>query len=124
MLETICEQQTIRRNRRAMALDLAAAVRGLHAAKDVIVQAELRRSQHRLGGLTPDQHQALQLLLSRIANKILRPVFRRMKRAADQGDLETVARICEHFGVTPLPLVPALEESSTLPHREPEMIVA
>jgi len=124
MIETICTQEAICRNRQAMALELAAAIRGLRAAKDVIVQAELRRSQHRLGALTPDQHQALQLLLSRLANKILRPVFRRMKRAANQGDLETVSRICEHFGVTPLPLVPALEESGTLPHREPEMIVA
>ena len=112
MNEMIVAQGTIRYHQLAMALDLAAVVRGLQAAIDGIVQAELRRFQGRLRTLSLDQHQALQLCLSEIAIKILDPLIRSLKEAAYNGDSEKAARICALFNLAPLLLMQAREDES------------
>jgi len=117
-------QHTIRHPRRAIPLDVALAVRGMQAAMDAIVRTELRRSQHRLRSLTPDQQQAIQLLLRGIANKLLHPAIRSLRQAAEQGDSETIAAQCEIFGVEPLPPTRAGEhESSTFALDQPDLMI-
>jgi glutamyl-tRNA reductase len=90
-------QEMIRYRRPAMALDVAPAVRGLQATADALVQTELRRFHSRLRALTPEQRKAIRPLLQEMANKILFPVIRSLKRAAEQGDSERVAMICTLF---------------------------
>jgi glutamyl-tRNA reductase len=120
----ILVQETIGQHRQAMALDVASAVRGLQTAMDAIVQTELRRSQYRLRTFTPDQQQAIRLLLRGIANKILHPAIRSLKQAAQRGDSESIARICELFGVAPLRLMQAREyESGTFALDQPDLMV-
>jgi glutamyl-tRNA reductase len=103
-------QETVRYRRRGMALDEAHAVRTLQAAIDAIVQAELMRFQSRLRTLTPDQHEAVQLLVRGMASSILHPAVSRVEQAAQQGDSRTVARICGLFGAAPLPPIQARED--------------
>lgn len=92
---------------REMALDEAAAVRGFQALIDNTVQMELRRFQSGLRTLTPDQRQAIQLLLRGIANRILHLAVPNLTRAAREGDSEAVAKICELYGIAPLALMRA-----------------
>ncbi|HUN86451.1 MAG TPA: hypothetical protein VMU48_18875 [Terracidiphilus sp.] len=108
----IVVQETISYHQRAMAIDVTPAIRGLLTKIDVTVQSELRRSRHRLRTLTPDQQQAIRLLMRGIANKILHPAIRCLEQAAQRGDSETIARVCELFGIAPLPLMQARENES------------
>jgi hypothetical protein len=96
-----------------MALDSAFAVCRLQAVMEGIVQKELRRFQSRLRTLTPDQWQAIQLSMQAIANKILDPVIRNLKQAAQQGDSQKIARICALFDLGPLPVMQVREDESS-----------
>jgi glutamyl-tRNA reductase len=108
-----------------IALDVAPAVHALQTAIDTIAQAELRRFQSKLRTLTPDQREAVQLLVRGIAHRILHPVVSSLKQAAFKGDLEAVARICELFGVAPLPLRQAGEDApGLLALDHPELLTA
>jgi glutamyl-tRNA reductase len=109
----ILMQETICSHRRAMALDSAFAVCRLQAVMEGIVQKELRRFQSRLRTLTPDQWQAIQLSMQAIANKILDPVIRNLKQAAQQGDSQKIARICALFDLGPLPVMQVREDESS-----------
>lgn len=106
-------EETIRYDRAATALDWASVCRRLEAAIDGIVQRELRRFQPRLRTFTPDQQQAIQMSLGRIANKILDPVIRSLKQAVQQGDAGRITRICGLFDLAPLPLIQAREARSS-----------
>jgi glutamyl-tRNA reductase len=111
--EMIVAQEAIRYHRRSMALDVAPAIRGLRAAMEAIEQTELRRVQSKLRMLTPDQQQATRLLLCGMTNKILHPVIRTLKQAAQHGDLETMETICSIFDLAPLPQTHAGEDESS-----------
>jgi len=67
--EMIVAQEAIRYHRRAMAFDVAPAIRGLRATMEAIAQTEFRRAKSKLTMLTPDQQQATQLLLRGMTNK-------------------------------------------------------
>jgi len=105
-------QRIIRFHRRTTAIDVASVLIGLQTAIDGIVQTELRRYQARLQTLTPDQHQALQVCLRRIAARIVEPMTRSLKRAAYNGDSEKLARICTLFKFAPSRLMQAREDVS------------
>lgn len=120
----IAMQETILYHRRAMSLDVAPAVRGLQAAMNAIARTELQRFRSKLRTLTPDQQQAVQLLLRGIANRFLHPAIRSLEQAAQQGDSEKIARICQLFGVAPLPLMRVREhESSTFALVQPDLTI-
>lgn len=89
----IAVQETIRRDRQAIALDVALLVREFEGAIDRVVQAQIRRFDSRLRTLTPDQQQAIQAALRGIASRILDPVIGSLKQAARQSDSEKIARI-------------------------------
>jgi glutamyl-tRNA reductase len=111
--EIIVAQEAIRYHRRAMALDVAPAIRGLRAAMEAIERTELRRVQSKLHILTPDQQRATQLLLRGMTNKILHPVIQSLKQAAQFGDLEKMEAICAAFDLPPLPQTQAAEDESS-----------
>ncbi len=112
--ERIVAQEAIRYHRRAMALDVAPAIRRLRAAMETIEQTELRRRRSKLRVLTPDQQQATQLLLRGMTNKILHPVIQNLKKAAQHGDSETMETICAIFDLAPLLQAQAEEDESSL----------
>jgi glutamyl-tRNA reductase len=84
-------------------LDVGPAISGFRAAIDGVVQAELKRFQSRLRSLTPGQQQLIELSMREIGIKILDPVIRSLKRAAQRGDWQGIVRLCELFDVVPLP---------------------
>ena len=95
------------------------------AAMGAIAQTELRRVQSKLRMLTPDQQQAVQLLLRGMTNKILHPVIRNLKQAAQHGDPETMETICAIFDLAPLPQTQAREdESSSFSMDQPVVLTA
>lgn len=123
--EMIVVQEAIRYHQQAMALDIAPAVRRLQGAMEAIAQTELRRVQSSLRMLTPDQRQATQQLLRGMANKILHPVIRSLKQAAQNGDSRTMETICSIFDLTPLPQTLAgPDESSSYAMDHPDALTA
>ena len=74
-------QETIRYERRATILEIAPADCGLQWAIDCIVQSEWRRFRSRLGTLTHEQQLTIQQSMRELANEILDPAIRRLKRA-------------------------------------------
>jgi glutamyl-tRNA reductase len=124
--EMIVAQEAICYHRRAMALDVAPAIRGLQAGMEAIAQTELRRVQSKLRMLTPDQEQAAQLLLRGMTNKILHPVIRSLKQAAQHGDSETLDTIYRIFDLASLPQShPGEDESSSSATTDqPDMLTA
>jgi glutamyl-tRNA reductase len=123
--EMIVAQEAICYHQRAMALNVAPAIRGLRAAMEAIGQTELRRVQSKLRMITPDQQQASQLLLRGMTNKILHPVIRSLKEAAQNGDSETMETICAIFDLAPLPETHAGEdESSSFAMDQPDVLTA
>jgi glutamyl-tRNA reductase len=123
--EVIVAQEAIRYHRRAMALDVAPAIRELRAAMETIEQAELRRAKSKLSMLTPDQQHLTQLLLRGMTNKILHPVIRSLKQAAQHGDSETMETICAVFDLVPLPQTQAGEdESCSFVADQPDVLTA
>ena len=92
---------------------------------EAIGQTELRRVQSKLRMLTPDQQQATQLLLRGMTNKILHPVIRSLKQAAQNGDSETMESICAIFDLAPLPQTQAgKDESSSFAMDQPDVLTA
>jgi glutamyl-tRNA reductase len=122
--EMIVAQEAICYHQRAMALNVAPTIRGLRAAMEAIGQTELRRVQSKLRMLTPDQQQATQLLLLGMTNKILHPVIRSLKEAAQHGDSETMETICAIFDLAPLPETHAGDESSSFAMDQPDVLTA
>jgi glutamyl-tRNA reductase len=121
--EMIVAQEAIRYHRRAMALDVAPAIRGLRATMEAIAQTEFRRAKSKLNMLTPDQQRATQLLLRGMTNKILHPVIRSLKQAAQRGDSETMETICALFDLSPLPQTQAGEdESGSFATNQPDVL--
>jgi glutamyl-tRNA reductase len=123
--EMIVAQEAIRYHQRAMALDIAPAIRGLQGAMEGIAQTELERVQSSLRTLTPDQQQATQQLLRGMANKILHPVIRSLKQAAQNGDSRTMEMICAIFDLAPLPQTQSgPDESSSYATDQPDAVTA
>ena len=73
-------QETLRYEQRAAKLEIAPDLCGLQSAIDCIVQSEWRRFRTRLGTLTHEQQLTIQQSLRRLANEILDPAIRRLKR--------------------------------------------
>ena len=74
-------QETIRYDRRATTLEITLVDCRLQWAIDCIVQSEWRRFRSRLGTLTHEQQLTIQQSMRDLANKILDPPIRRLKRA-------------------------------------------
>jgi glutamyl-tRNA reductase len=106
-------------------LDVAPTVCALQAAIDIVVRTQLKRYRTKLRALTPDQQQAVLLLLREIANKIIHPAILSLNQASQRGDVETIARICRIFGVAHLPLMQfRKDEPKSLGVDQPELMTA
>ncbi len=95
--ERIIADEVVRFARRASALDVVPALIGLQASVEQMRQAELRRAQVRLQGLTAEQQAAVETLTRGLANKFLHLPLQALRDAAQQGDAARLEVLRETF---------------------------
>ena len=78
-------------------VDAAPAIVGLRQRGEEFRQAEMRRAQARLGGLTADQMAAVEALSRGLMNKFLHPPVQALKQAARDGDGARIDAIRETY---------------------------
>jgi glutamyl-tRNA reductase len=82
------------------AVNVAPAIVGLQQRAEELRQAELKRVQSRLGGLTAEQAAAVEALSRGLVNKFLHPPMQALKQAAREGDLARIEAIRETYSLT------------------------
>ncbi len=95
--EAILEQEVVRYQKRAEALDVVPALVDLQAAAEEIRQSELRRSHSRLRSLTPEQLDVIESITRSLMNKFLHQPLQTLKAAAREGDTAAVETIRAAF---------------------------
>jgi glutamyl-tRNA reductase len=95
--EVIVEQEVIRYQRYAEALDVVPALVDLQATAEEMRMAELRRNQGRLRSLTPAQREAVETITRGLMNKFLHQPLQTLKAAARAGDAAAVEAIRSAF---------------------------
>jgi glutamyl-tRNA reductase len=70
---------------------------GLQQRAEELRQAEMKRMQARLGGLTAAQFAAVEALSRGLMNKFLHPPMQALKQAAREGDLARIEAIRETY---------------------------
>ena len=80
-------------------MDVAPAIVGLQQRAEEVRQAELKRMQARLGGLTAEQMAAVEALSRGLMNKFLHPPMQALKAAAREGDLARIEAIRETYAL-------------------------
>jgi glutamyl-tRNA reductase len=88
--ESIIEDEVQRFHMRLQTLHVVPAIISLQDYVETIRQAELDRVRGRLGNLSPDQEQALEVLTRGIVNKILHTPITRLKSAASDPEITTL----------------------------------
>ncbi len=105
--ERIIADEVARFAQRSAALDVVPALVGLQQTVEAMRQAELRRAQARLQGLTAEQLAAVDALTRGIANKFLHLPLQALREAAQQGDASRLEVLREtfHLEAEPQPVV-------------------
>ena len=80
-------------------VNVAPAIVGLQQRAEELRQAELRRVQSRLGGLTAEQAAAVEALSRGLMNKFLHPPMQALKQAAREGDVARIEAIRETYSL-------------------------
>jgi glutamyl-tRNA reductase len=78
-------------------VNVAPAIVGLQQRGEELRQAELKRMQARLGGLTAEQFAAVEALSKGLMNKFLHPPMQALKQAAREGDVVRIEAIRETY---------------------------
>jgi glutamyl-tRNA reductase len=99
--ERIIAEEVARFARRASALDVVPVLVGLQQSVESMRQAELRKAQARLQGLTAEQLAAVETLTRGLANKFLHLPLQALREAAQQGDAARVETLREAFRLEP-----------------------
>jgi glutamyl-tRNA reductase len=97
--EAMIAAEVERYERKVRAVDVAPAIVGLQQRAEELRQAELKRMQGRLGGLTPAQLAAVEALSRGLMNKFLHPPMQALKQAAREGDLARIEAIRETYAL-------------------------
>ena len=97
--------ETIRYLYRRKGIDPSPVISALQGAMDAITCAEMRRFRSKLGSLSPEQKEAVQIVLHGIADKLLQPAIRTLNEAAKHGDSERIATVCTLFDLPPMSLL-------------------
>lgn len=100
--ERLVAEEVEQFNRRAQVLDAVPALVALRDNVENLRQAELRRQATRLDGFTPAQREAVDAILRGFANKVMHAPLQALRAAAQQGDLDHLAFLCETYRL-PLP---------------------
>jgi glutamyl-tRNA reductase len=107
--EALIATEVERFHLRRRSLSAAPAIVALQRQAEEIRQAELRRSQSRLGTLTAEQAAAVEALTRGLVNKFLHPPMQSLKQAAREGDAARMEEIGESWSL------PLEEDRESLP---------
>ncbi|MDW5266024.1 MULTISPECIES: glutamyl-tRNA reductase [Acidobacteriaceae] len=89
--EAIVTREVDKYLQRLQTLNAVPAIQSLQQYAEAIRQAELRRSQSKLAGLTPEQREAVDVLTRSLTAKFLHHPLTGIRQAAQQGDSQTLA---------------------------------
>ncbi len=98
--ETLIAGEVERFHARQRTVNVAPAIVALQRHAEEIRQAELKRIQARLGGLTAEQAAAVEALTRGLVNKFLHPPMQALKQAARENDQVRLATVCEEWSVS------------------------
>jgi glutamyl-tRNA reductase len=98
--ETLIAGEVERFHQRQRTVNVAPAIVALQRQAEEIRQAELRRVQARLGGLSAEQIAAVEALTRGLVNKFLHPPMQALKQAAREGDQVRLDAVCEEWSVS------------------------
>jgi len=98
--ETLIAGEVERFHQRQRTVNVAPAIVALQRQAEEIRQAELRRVQARLGGLSAEQVAAVEALTRGLVNKFLHPPMQALKQAAREGDQVRLDAVCEEWSVS------------------------
>ncbi|HEY1902551.1 MAG TPA: glutamyl-tRNA reductase [Terracidiphilus sp.] len=98
--ETLIAGEVERFQQKQRAVNVAPAIVALQRQAEEIRQAELRRVQARLGGLSTEQLAAVEALTRGLVNKFLHPPMQALKQAAREGDQVRLDAVCEEWSVS------------------------
>jgi glutamyl-tRNA reductase len=98
--ETLIAGEVERFHQRQRTVNVAPAIVALQRQAEEIRQAELKRMQSRLGGLTAEQIAAVEALTRGLVNKFLHPPMQALKQAARDGDQIRLDAVCEEWSVS------------------------
>jgi glutamyl-tRNA reductase len=98
--ETLIAGEVERFHARQRTVNVAPAIVALQRQAEEIRQAELKRMQARLGGLTAEQISAVEALTRGLVNKFLHPPMQALKQAAREGDQVRLDAVCEEWSVS------------------------
>jgi glutamyl-tRNA reductase len=107
--EALIEGEVERFHQRLLTVNVAPAIVALQRQAEEIRQAELRRSQARLGSLSAEQIAAVEALTRGLVNKFLHPPMQALKQAARENDAARLEALCETWS---LPAGAAEQETS------------
>lgn len=97
--ETLIAGEVERFHQRLLTVNVAPAIVALQRQAEEIRQAELRRSQARLGSLSAEQVAAVEALTRGLVNKFLHPPMQALKQAARENDAARVEALCETWSL-------------------------
>lgn len=97
--ETLIAGEVERFQQKLRTVNAAPAIVALQRQAEEIRQAELRRIQGRLDGLTAEQLAAVEALTRGLVNKFLHPPMQALKQAARDGDQVRLEAVCEEWSV-------------------------
>jgi glutamyl-tRNA reductase len=98
--ETLIAGEVERFQEKQRTVNVAPAIVALQRQAEEIRQAELRRVQARLGGLSVDQIAAVEALTRGLVNKFLHPPMQALKQAAREGDQVRLDAVCDEWSVS------------------------
>ncbi|WP_263410026.1 glutamyl-tRNA reductase [Terriglobus tenax] len=96
--ERIVAREVDRYEQRLQTLDAVPAIRAMQMSAEAMREAELRRIQSKLTGLTPEQQQAVEALTRGLMNKFLHGPMAGVREAAREGDAEALDALRRAFG--------------------------
>ncbi len=116
--ETLIEAEVQRFHARQRTVNVAPAIVALQRKAEEIRLAEIQRLHSRLGVLSAEQLEAIEVLTRGLVNKFLHPPMQALKQAAREGDSAMLDAVCEEWSVSSaLPEQPAVQNS---PAEQPE----
>jgi glutamyl-tRNA reductase len=108
--ETLIDAEVQRFHARQRTVNVAPAIVALQRKAEEIRVAELQRLHSKLGVLSPEQLEAIEVLTRGLVNKFLHPPMQALKQAAREGDSARLDAVCEEWSVSAaLPEQPASE---------------
>jgi glutamyl-tRNA reductase len=114
--ETLIDAEVQRFHARQRTVNVAPAIVALQRKAEEIRVAELQRLHSKLGALSPEQLEAIEVLTRGLVNKFLHPPMQALKQAAREGDSARLDAVCEEWSVSAaLPEQTATENERATP---------